>query len=425
MQDLEMVELARRDIVYNGSPSNRDKLKRVIDYSEIKLSSYIIAGKGPVDYKRVRKYIIKTDRSKNKKLDTKENFIREKAFQMRTRRTFSEARLWRELNRYQLLGLKFKTQVKIGDFICDFVCPELKLVIEVDGEQHEKDRKTIKQDRKKTVYLNSLGYKVIRFKNYQINYHLNQSLAHLWDICANQLTQNSTIEDDSHINIQINKGNPYYNKIDRFRLCELVKLTGIPKSTIQYYRRKGLLYNKHEYSDRSKIPSHLIQFYTSEHLEKLRHVHSLRESEQVPTRQIFYTFRCIEEAVIKGKSIENLSIQDQQNWCTKTKESFYIPPKKRVLLKHGEPPQLYPSATRPRQHVFAENNPYNNTQQGEEYKHHLNQLFAQQLAAQAIAQQQQSLKTPRARSPLGSDFERLMQMTYENPAFLMARYLAI
>ena len=60
--------------------------------------------------------------------------------------------------------MKFKRQYPIGNYIVDFVCIEKKLIIEIDGGQHnEKDN--IKYDNIRTQYLESAGYKVIRFWN--------------------------------------------------------------------------------------------------------------------------------------------------------------------------------------------------------------------------------------------------------------------
>ena len=48
----------------------------------------------------------------------------------------AEAVLWQHLSNRQLLGLKFRRQFSVDQYVLDFYCPELKLAIEVDGDTH-------------------------------------------------------------------------------------------------------------------------------------------------------------------------------------------------------------------------------------------------------------------------------------------------
>lgn len=84
---------------------------------------------------------------------------------MRTEMTFSERTLWKFLRNRQILGYKFRRQHVIGNFIVDFYCHELKLVIEVDGLSHEEQKS---YDRDRQVYLENSGYSVIRFNNEEV-----------------------------------------------------------------------------------------------------------------------------------------------------------------------------------------------------------------------------------------------------------------
>jgi len=58
--------------------------------------------------------------------------------------------------------VKFKRQVSLGSYIVDFVCMEKRLIIEVDGGQHQSNHD---YDLKRTAYFNKLGFKLIRFWN--------------------------------------------------------------------------------------------------------------------------------------------------------------------------------------------------------------------------------------------------------------------
>jgi len=63
---------------------------------------------------------------------------------------------------------QFNRQRIIGKYIVDFYCAKTKLVIELDGSQHYEE-KTIKDDAVRTQYLESIGLKVLRFSNLDID----------------------------------------------------------------------------------------------------------------------------------------------------------------------------------------------------------------------------------------------------------------
>ena len=86
---------------------------------------------------------------------------------LRKNSTIQERRLWNLLKNRQFHNLKFKRQQPIGDYIVDFICKEAKIIIEVDGGQHN-EPENIEYDKTRTEYLNTLGYKVIRFWNNEI-----------------------------------------------------------------------------------------------------------------------------------------------------------------------------------------------------------------------------------------------------------------
>jgi len=64
-----------------------------------------------------------------------------------------------------MAGYKFRRQVVIEPYIVDFVCLEARLIVEADGGQHLEQ---LDSDTKRTIFLESLGYKVIRFWNHEI-----------------------------------------------------------------------------------------------------------------------------------------------------------------------------------------------------------------------------------------------------------------
>ncbi len=74
-----------------------------------------------------------------------------------------EKRLWQILRKEQL-GVKFRRQHGIGDYVVDFYCPALKLVIEVDGDSHYSEQAR-NYDKVRDGYMRSLGIVTLRFNN--------------------------------------------------------------------------------------------------------------------------------------------------------------------------------------------------------------------------------------------------------------------
>ena len=84
-----------------------------------------------------------------------------RAIQLRKESTPAERKLWSRLRNDQL-GVTFRRQHGIGNYIPDFCSPKAKLIIEMDGSQHLDQHE---YDEERTKYFESIGYKVIRFWN--------------------------------------------------------------------------------------------------------------------------------------------------------------------------------------------------------------------------------------------------------------------
>jgi len=93
-------------------------------------------------------------------------YLFKKAKELRLNPTEAEARLWVHISRSQL-GVRFKAQHPIAEFIADFYCHQHKLVIEVDGEIHNIDEQR-KYDLMRTSIFNEYGIQEIRFTNEEI-----------------------------------------------------------------------------------------------------------------------------------------------------------------------------------------------------------------------------------------------------------------
>ena len=90
--------------------------------------------------------------------------LREFAWYLRNNSTLSEVLLWKEIKN-KALGVEFKRQVPILDYIVDFYCQELKLAIEVDGHIH--DFRYV-EDKVRQEQIEQWGITFIRFSNEDI-----------------------------------------------------------------------------------------------------------------------------------------------------------------------------------------------------------------------------------------------------------------
>ena len=88
--------------------------------------------------------------------------------ELRSQMTKQEQMLWQYLRKKQINNCRFRRQYPIGPYIVDFICLYKKLVIEIDGGQHN-TQEAIDYDSARTSFLKSLGFNVIRFWNSDID----------------------------------------------------------------------------------------------------------------------------------------------------------------------------------------------------------------------------------------------------------------
>jgi very-short-patch-repair endonuclease len=87
--------------------------------------------------------------------------------ELRQKTTKAEDVLWEQLRNGKLNSLKFKRQHSIGNYIVDFYCASLMLVIELDGEVHNQPEQKEK-DVLRDVHLKELNFYVLRITNDQV-----------------------------------------------------------------------------------------------------------------------------------------------------------------------------------------------------------------------------------------------------------------
>ena len=110
--------------------------------------------------------------------------LKEKAKMLRKNSTLSEVLLWRKIKNKQLLGFQFHRQVPMIDYIVDFYCHELSLVIEIDGDSHYHDDAPYK-DAIRQKRLESEGLHFLRFSDHEIKQYMMMVLDTITDWIQN------------------------------------------------------------------------------------------------------------------------------------------------------------------------------------------------------------------------------------------------
>jgi len=88
---------------------------------------------------------------------------------LRSNQTLAERRLWQKLQAKRCAGRRFRRQFRLGTYIVDFICLSDRLVVEVDGESHNH---TIAQDEERSRWIESQGFRIVRFTNDDVRYRL-------------------------------------------------------------------------------------------------------------------------------------------------------------------------------------------------------------------------------------------------------------
>lgn len=110
--------------------------------------------------------------------------LKEKAKKLRKSGNLSEVILWNLLKKKQLLNLNFQRQKIVGNYIVDFYCPDLSLVIEIDGESHDFKGE---YDVSRENYLTDLGLKLLHIESQRLKKDLESVKTELYEFCSNQI----------------------------------------------------------------------------------------------------------------------------------------------------------------------------------------------------------------------------------------------
>lgn len=92
---------------------------------------------------------------------------------MRSHMTKAEKKLWQMLRKRSIHGFLFTRQRPVLEYVADFMCKELLLIIEADGDIHETEKQK-KKDQRRDADLRDAGFSILRYKNWEILYSPNE-----------------------------------------------------------------------------------------------------------------------------------------------------------------------------------------------------------------------------------------------------------
>jgi very-short-patch-repair endonuclease len=111
--------------------------------------------------------------------------LKEYARDLRNNSTLGEIILWkRVLRARKFYGYQFNRQFILGNYIVDFICRKLNLIIEIDGYSHQF---TYQKDINKDKYLKDIGYRVLRFKESEVKHQLDDVVWRLEKFLENDI----------------------------------------------------------------------------------------------------------------------------------------------------------------------------------------------------------------------------------------------
>lgn len=95
--------------------------------------------------------------------------LKQRSRDLRNQSTLSEVLLWKHLRAKQMKGFQFNRQKPLENFIADFYCKQLNLVIEIDGSSHEGKEQ---YDKDRDIELQKLGLTILHFSDQEIKRNL-------------------------------------------------------------------------------------------------------------------------------------------------------------------------------------------------------------------------------------------------------------
>ena len=110
--------------------------------------------------------------------------------ELRNKSTSAEAVLWDMLKSRQVLGLKFRRQYSVDNYILDFYCPQIRLGIELDGHDHYTPTGDTRDELRSCHLMEHHNIHIVRFENCDIFNRPMDVINHLSKICKELLSPN-------------------------------------------------------------------------------------------------------------------------------------------------------------------------------------------------------------------------------------------
>ncbi len=107
------------------------------------------------------------------------------ARKLRNEMTKQERHLWFDFLR--TFDIQFYRQKVIENFIVDFYCSRAKVIVELDGGQHFDDE-GLSSDQKRDARLNTLGYEILRFTNYEVDHNFFEVCEAIRTVVLNRIS---------------------------------------------------------------------------------------------------------------------------------------------------------------------------------------------------------------------------------------------
>ncbi|MEX0646456.1 MAG: endonuclease domain-containing protein [Balneolaceae bacterium] len=117
------------------------------------------------------------------------------ARKLRKNSTLSEILLWEELKQKKMLGYQFLRQKPVGNYIVDFFCHKLKLVLEIDGDSHREEN--YEYDMERQGWLESIGLAVLRFDDLEVKKDMDNVLMAIEGWIRNYEESRGVFRDDN------------------------------------------------------------------------------------------------------------------------------------------------------------------------------------------------------------------------------------
>lgn len=230
----------------------------------------------------------------------------ERSRYLRTNMTEAEKKLWYYLRKKQR-GVRFRRQHPIPTYIVDFICLEEKLIIELDGGQHHEEA-----DRERTAFLESQGYRILRFWNNEVLENIEGVLEVIFNEIKAEKNIKLTAKQQALVDFM--KGQPY-----PLRAAEIAREAGCTAGVIKTLLKKGALVEKEiispppcmnpdpenksvELSEDQEKAVALLKERSEEGREKKRHTATLLDGVTGAGKTEVY-FEAVAEALEEGRQI--------------------------------------------------------------------------------------------------------------------------